>query len=225
MKTNLKRIILADENRLFIESLKTVIERMDPQNRIINTAQDGSDTLKKTKKEQPDIVLLDINLPGIYGPDFIKLIKNESPKTKIVILTTNDDFLCVEESLKNEVSGYFLKDIPLSELITLLPLISDKTTILSRELVPLFFSPTASPVNDRINDSKKKGASRVLPSEFSNNEKKLLDLVIQGLSNREIAEKMYLAEQTVKNYISILYAKLGVHNRSEAIRTAKSILS
>ena len=145
MKTNFKRIILADENRLFIESLKTVIESMDPQIRIIDTAQNGSDTLKKTKKEQPDIVLLDINLPGINGPEFIKLIKNESPKTKLVILTTNDEFRYVKESLENEVSGYFLKNIPLSELITLLPLISESTTILSRELIPLIFGDTAYP--------------------------------------------------------------------------------
>jgi len=227
MKTNFKRIILADENRLFIESLKTVIESMDPQIRIIDTAQNGSDTLKKTKKEQPDIVLLDINLPGINGPEFIKLIKNESPKTKLVILTTNDEFHYVKESLENEVSGYFLKNIPLSELITLLPLISESTTVLSRELIPLIFGNTASPVRDRRkarkNDRKKIGTSQVSPSELSKHEKKILDLVMQGMSNREIAEKMYLAEQTVKNNISIIYAKLGVHNRSQVIRIGKSI--
>jgi len=219
MKANFLKIILADENRLFIESFKAVIESMNRQIRIIDTAQDGLDTLKKAKKGQPDIIILDINLSGINGPEFIKLIHNESPKTKIVILTTNDESSCPEEYLKNGVSGYFLKDIALSELITLLPVISGNTTILSRELIPLFLKNTAHPANDR----NRKTAVQTMPAVFSEHEKKLLNLVIQGLSNTEIGEKMYLAEQTVKNYISVIYKKLGVHNRSQAIKAGKSI--
>ena len=220
MKANHTRIILADGHRLFIDSLKLVIERMSPQIRIIDTAQDGFDALKKTLKERPDIILLDIDLPGMEGQDIVKSIRSKSPETKIVILTTNDEFHCIEESLKNGVSAYLLKDIPLSELITMLPLVSDKTAILSCELVPLIFRLEAG----SLDEHKKKACPHSLPPVFSKNERKVLGLVIQGFSNREIAEKMYLAEQTVKNYISNIYSKLGVHNRSQAIRRGKSII-
>ena len=221
MKTDLVRIILADNNRLFIDSLRTVIEHMSQRLKIVDAAQDSSDVLKKIKKEQPDLILIDINLPGIDGPQFIKAIRSESPRTRIVILTTNTDSHCIEESLKNEVSGYLLKDMALSELITVLPVISDETTILSRKLIPLFLGHTAS----FINGNKKDDNSRHLLSLFSSHEKKILNLIIQGLSNREIAEKMYLAEQTVKNYVSIIYVKLGVHKRAQAISKGKSLFT
>ena len=216
MKTNTVRIVLADENRLFIDSLMMLIEKMSPEIEISDTAKDSSDALKKTRKEQPDILLLDINLPGIDGPGFIKQIRSESPRTKIVILTDNDKYNFVEESLKNEVSGYLFKNIALSELITMLPLINDKTIILSRELIPLIFDH--KPLSYIRN---KEENSQILPQVFSEREKKILNLIIKGFTNREIAEKMYLAEQTVKNYTSSIYVKLGVHNRSQAIRIGK----
>ena len=220
MKVNIIRIILADENRLFIDSLMMLIERMRLRLKVVDTAKSGPDVLKKIKKKQPDILLLDIDLPEIDGPEFIKLIRSESPKTKIVILTTNGESHFIKECLKNEISAYLLKDIPLSELITMFPLINNKTTILSRELVPLIAeNPSSS-----FKDSKKKNTFAPLQSNFSEREKKLIALIIQGLSNREIAEKMFLAEQTVKNYVSLLYDKLGVHNRAQAIRTSKSLI-
>jgi len=217
MKANIIRIILADENRLFIDSLMILIKRMRLSLKVVDTAKSGPDTLKKVKKEQPDMLLLDIDLPGIDGPEFIKLIRSESPKTKVVILTTNGEFHFIKECLKNEISAYLLKDIPLSDLITMFPLINDKTTILSRGLVPLIAEQIAS--SFKVN--KKEDIFTPIPSGFSGREKKLLNLIIHGFSNREISEKMYLAEQTVKNYVSIIYSKLGVHNRSQAIRAGK----
>ena len=219
MKTNTVRIVLADENRLFIDSLMMLIGKLSPRIKVVDTAKDSSDALKKTKKEQPDILLLDINLPGIDGPEFLKLIHSESPKTKIVILTDNDKYDCIKESLKNKISGYLLKNIALSELIAMFPLINDKTIILSQELIPLIleYKTSVSNKNNKADDSQ------ALPSAFSAHERKILNFIIKGFSNREIAEKMHLAEQTVKNYVSSIYVKLGVHNRSQAIRIGKSV--
>ena len=219
MKTKTVRIVLADASRLFIDSLKVVIESSKPSIKVINTAQNSFEAVKKSEKEQPDIILLDINLPGMDGIELIKLIRNKAPDTKIIVLTANTEPHCIEESLKNEVSGYILKNIALTQLITLLPLVNTKTVILSRELVPVFFER----VPNYTNGHKKKATQHSSLPVFSAHERKLFGLIKQELSNREIAERMCLAEQTVKNYISIIYAKMGVHNRSQAIQKGLDI--
>jgi DNA-binding NarL/FixJ family response regulator len=220
MRNNILRVILADEHRLFIDSLKTVIERLAPHIRVVGTAQNGIEAVKKTEREHPDIIIMDINLPGTDGFEAIELIRSKAPDTKILILTAGDKPHCVEKAIKNKVSGYILKNIPLTELITLIPLINDKTTVLSNELVPEIFGDSRRSINGR----GKKANARSLPVVFSNREKNILTLIVQGLSNREIAERLFLAEQTVKNYITIIYAKLGVHNRSQAVRMGRTIV-
>jgi len=213
------KVVLADENRLFMDSLKAVIESRKLCLKVVDTAQNGSDAIKKAGKEQPDIILLDINLPGMDGLEVIKSIRIKAPDTKIIILTTNTEQFLIEESLKNEVAGYLLKDIALTQLMTLLPLVNTKTVTLSRELVPILIEH----VNNFLNDSDTE--ENIISSQaiFSGHEKKLFNLIEQGFSNREISEKMHLAEQTVKNYISGIYAKLGVRNRSQAIQKGVNI--
>jgi len=212
------RIVLADENRLFIDSLKAVIEKRKLRIKVVNTAHNCIDAIKKTEKEQPDILLADINLPGMDRLEMIKTIRGSAPNTKIIILTANTDPSLIKESLKNEVAGYLLKDIALTELMTLLPLASDNVSIVSRELVPALCETGAQTLAAQPGGENTRSGQPV----FSSREKKLLDLMIQGLSNREIAEKMCLAEQTVKNYVSAIYAKLGVRNRLQAIQKGKT---
>ena len=211
------KLVLADENRLFIDSLKAVIESKKLRIKVVKTAQNCLDTVKNAEKEQPDIILLDINLPGMDSFNMIKLIKNKAPDAKIIILTTNTDQFLIEEALKYDISGYILKDIPLTQLITLLPLVNSKTIILSRELIPVLLKRTPN----RPGGNKKNASPGSSPLVFSGQEKRLFSLIVQGFSNREIAENMHLAEQTVKNYVSIIYAKLGVHNRSQAIQKGR----
>jgi len=220
MKSKAARIILADENRLFIDSLKLVIESRKAGIKVVNTAQSCSEAIRKTEKEQPDIIVLDTNLPGMDGIELIKSIRSKAPCTKIIILTTNTEPYYIEESLKNEVSGYILKDIALTELITLLPLVNTKTLVLSRELIPVFFNR-----NPNYQNMSKNTYFHSPKSVFLDHEKKLFGFIMQGFSNREIAEKMHLAEQTVKNYVSHIYAKLGVRNRLQAIQKGKETIS
>jgi len=221
MNRKILQIILADESRLFIDSLKVVIENRELNVKVMDTAQDSIEAVKKAEKERPDIILLDIDLPGMNGIDMIKEIRCKVPDTKIVILTANTDVNTIEKSLKNGVSGYILKDIALVELMSLLASINDKTIVLSRELVSMgiSFGNNFRGKNKMMDNQHPSGLL------FSHNEKSMLTYIIQGFSNREIAAKMYLAEQTVKNNISVLYTKLGVHNRPQAIQKGKKLFS
>ena len=219
MKPITLKIILADEHRLFIDSLKMVIEKLNPRFKVIATSQDAQETLRMAIKEKPDIILLDINLLGIKSQDIFKSIRSKSPNTRIIVLTSNNEYRCMEESIKNGVSAYFMKNIALSELVAMLPFINEKTIVFSRELTEIIFRHSAGTLKT------KKRKSDFQLSEFSANEKKLLSLVIQGLTNHEIADKMYLAEQTVKNSISKIYMKMGVHNRTQVIKKGKLLFS
>jgi len=218
MKAKTIKIILADGNRLFIDSLRAVIENSNLHIKVVDTAQNSIDAVEMVGKVQPDIIMLDINLPGMDCFKMLKLFRDRAPDTKTIILTANTDVYHIEESLRNKVSGYILKDIALTQLMTLLPLVNSKTIILSHELIPLLFERGSGNHNESNNRASLHSPLPV----FSGHEKRLFSLITQGFSNREIAEKMHLAEQTVKNYVSNIYAKLGVHNRSQAILKGKN---
>jgi DNA-binding NarL/FixJ family response regulator len=218
MKKDIIRIVIADEQGLFIESFTTVIERVAFQLRIVGIAQNGIDTVRLVEEKRPDIVLVDINVPSMGGHETIKQIRNKTPDTKIVILTATVNSNTYKEILKYKISGYLLKVIPLAELITIISLVNDKTTILSNELI-IDLVENCSPANQEKNENLH--YPRVV---FSKREKDILRLIVKGYSNREIAEKIFLSKQTIKNYVAIVYAKLGVHNRSKAMRLGKTIV-
>ncbi len=215
------RILLADDQVLFVEGLRSVFETRANDFEIVGIAHDGQEAIEKTEALHPDIVLMDVRMPGIDGVEATRRIHQAHPHIKIVMLTTYDDDQYVKQAVKNGAIGYLLKDVPPNELFNSVRAAGDGSFILPSSLASKL-------IGDSDADVYHGGISDVdLPDwyyELSRKERHILRMVIQGYDNTEIAEEVNLATQTVKNYISRIYTKLNVHGRLEAIKKSRSLI-
>jgi DNA-binding NarL/FixJ family response regulator len=211
------KVLLVDDQILFIESLKTVIETLTEDIRIINIAHNGLEAIKMVKKEIPDIILLDVRMPGMDGVEAVKILHRKYPEIKIMMLTTFDDDYYVHEALEHGAAGYMLKDVPPADLINSIRAMNNGTIQMSPRIMVKLMDHSGSE-STHFDPHR---ASREI-EKLSRREQEVLLLVSQNMDNSEIAEKFFIAEQTVKNHISSIYSKLGIHDRLTAIKIAKS---
>lgn len=210
------KTLLVDDQILFVESLKTVLRTTAKDIVVIGVAHDGSKAVELVAEEQPDIVLMDVQMPGMNGVEATRLIKEKYSKTRVLMLTTFDDDEYVVEALKLGAVGYLLKDMPPTELIAAVRAVYEGGVLIAPKVAAKLTSKLICQPTD----------ANTIPTwlqELSNREKEVLCLLAQGFENKEIASKLFIAEQTVKNHISIIYSKLGVHDRLQAYRKAKDI--
>lgn len=204
------RLLLADDQKLFVESLKRVIESEAPDIRIVGIANDGREAVAMAKALGPDLILMDIRMPIMDGVEAVQAILREAPDMLIVMLTTYNDDAYVYNALRHGARGYLLKDMSPERLVEALRSVKRDTVMLAPDIA-------LSAASKRAN-----GPSPV-PEWFrflTDREKVVLSLVAQGFSNKEIGERLRLGDQTVRNYISDIYSKLDVRDRFEAMRTA-----
>ncbi|MCF7913871.1 MAG: response regulator transcription factor [Spirochaetaceae bacterium] len=213
------RVVLVDDQVLFVESLQTVLELKATDIEIVGVAHDGDSGLKVIRNTHPDIVLMDVRMPGMDGVEATRRLHQELPDIKVVMLTTFDDDIYVREAMQYNALGYILKNIPSTDLIDSIHAVRNGTVQLS------------AGVMDKIvgrNQVRTQASSNVPPANisaavFSRREREVLYLLSKGLDNTAIAEKLFIAEQTVKNQISKIYAKIGVHDRFQAAEIARQI--
>lgn len=225
--SNTIKIIIADDQKLFVDSLRTVIELLSEEILILGTANNGFEVIELVEQKQPDIILLDVRMPEMDGVEVAKYLYENYPKIRIVMLTTFDDDDYVQEALKYNAVGYILKDIPLPELISILPVINEGTVMLSQKIASKILAKRNE--NTAIKKGQKNlGKQDSLFPEWYDDltprELDILKFVALGYDNNEIADELCIAEQTVKNHISIIYSKLGVHRRLQAMRLGHSLL-
>jgi DNA-binding NarL/FixJ family response regulator len=207
------RILIADDQRLFAESLQTVVETKASDIEVIGLAADGKEACTLVEKLRPDVVLMDVRMPAMDGVQATRRIKTEFPETKVMILTTFPDDEFVHEALGYGAIGYLLKDASADEVIAGIRTVSKGYLLIDPSI--------ADHVKGRLSPLREQDMDRHrLKSAFglSNRELDVLELLAQGLGNKEIQKRLFVAEQTVKNYISSIYSKLGVHHRLELIR-------
>lgn len=215
-------VMIADDQELICQSLEIVIKNRADM-RVVAIANNGLDTIELAKKYKPDVLLLDIRMPGINGVECIKILKEKKLDTKIIILTTFDDDEYVFEAVKNGASGYLLKGISLDELVKSIRLVAEGGTLISPDVatkVFKFFSDMAK------SNYTQKVDERFL-NDFNTNELKIIQLVGRGLSNKEITDELNISEGTVRNYISNILSKLDLKNRTQlailAVQTGISV--
>ena len=207
------RVVIAEDQLLILNSLKIVLG-MQEGIEIAGTAVNGEEALRVIGETQPDVVLMDVNMPVMDGLEAARIAKARWPGVKIVMLTTLQSRDSVAGALEAGVEGYILKAIDPLDLASAVRLISRGETMISGEAARLLFSGQAGP---------QQAAAGGL-DELTEREIEVLKCIADGLTNSRIAEKLILSEGTVRNYISSIYGKLNMHSRIEAAKKAKGLM-
>jgi DNA-binding NarL/FixJ family response regulator len=223
------RILIVDDQALFADSLKAVIGYRAADFAVMGVAEDGAAALEAVRREVPDVILMDIRMPGLDGVQATKAIHAELPEVKIVVLTSFDDDEYIYEALENGAVGYILKDIPVSELLSSLRAVMEGSFLVSpavaKKLVRRDLSgphPTTAPLAPEGSEAPA-GAFPKL-KELGKREREILALLARGMDNAHIAEELFISEQTVKNYVYGIYSKLDEHNRVRVAQIARKWL-
>lgn len=200
------RIVIVDDHEVVLIGLRSILEQY-PQYEVVAEASSAKEAVRQVEAFHPDIVLMDIRLPGRSGIEACEEIKEIAPDTKVIMLTSyaEDDMLF--SAIKAGASGYILKQIDSDGLIKSLEAVSRGEASLDPAVTQRVFQEVRKAVKDE------EAASFI---NLSQQEKMVLKLVSEGKTNREIAQLLYLGEGTVRNYVSSILSKLGVNNRAEA---------
>jgi DNA-binding NarL/FixJ family response regulator len=201
-----QRILLVDDHEVVRLGLKSLLER-HPQFEVIGEAGSAREALEQVAALTPDVVLMDIRLPGTSGIEACEEIVNKHPGTRVVMLTSYAEDEMLFSAIRAGASGYILKQIGSTDLVKALEAVSRGEALLDPAVTQRVFQEVRRAV-------KEEEASAF--AHLSQQEKHVLLLVSEGKTNREIAKSLFLGEGTVRNYVSSILSKLGVNNRAEA---------
>lgn len=202
-------VLLVDDQRLMRDGLRTLLELEDDLT-VAGEASDGAEALAQYAALKPDIVLMDVRMPGMDGVEATRRLCAQSAQVKVIILTTFDEDEYIFEGIRSGASGYLLKAVSSEELAHAIRTVAAGQALIdpavTRKLMHEFarLAPPQRPLN--------KG----LAEPLSEREVEILTLVAHGHTNREIAQRLHLAEGTVKNYVTSLLGKIGVRDRTQA---------
>lgn len=198
------------------EGLATIIG-LEAGMEVIGTAVDGRDAYSQALEKRPDVVLMDIRMPGMDGVEGAELILKHAPDTKVLILTTFDDAELILNVLEKGVHGYLLKDLPAEAIVSAIHTVYNGGTVLQPEITEVLMREMKK--MSEWNPDKARLASTEAPeglTALTDREREILSLLGQGFNNKDIAESLSITEGTAKNHVSNLIAKLGLRDRTQA---------
>ncbi|PJI08118.1 MULTISPECIES: response regulator transcription factor [Clostridium] len=198
------KVLIVDDDGLIRESLSILLD-LEEEIEIVGTCSNGKEAFDFCQKEQPDIVLMDVRMPVMDGVLGTKMIKGSFKDIKVVILTTFKDDEYIKEAIKNGAEGYILKNQSSDSIIDSLK------TVVKGNMV--FEKNVAQTISNFIKNGENK--SDLEKYNLTDRERDILKLIGDGLSNKEIAGKLYLSEGTVRNYITNLLEKLELRDRTQ----------
>jgi two-component system response regulator DevR len=201
-----QRIILVDDHEVVRIGLKSLLDR-HPDFEVVGEASSAREAIEKTASLKPDVVVMDIRLPGVSGIDACEEIVKRFPETKVLMLTSYAEDEMLFSAIRAGASGYVLKQIGSDDLVKALESVGSGEGLLDPAVTQRVFQEVRRAVREEE-------ASAF--ANLSQQEKHVLQLVSEGKTNREIAKALFLGEGTVRNYVSSILSKLGVNNRAEA---------
>lgn len=202
----IKRIIIVDDHEVVRLGLKTLLERSS-RFEVVAEAKNAKEAVEQVHVHKPEIVLMDIRLPGASGISACQEIKEKYPEIEVIMLTSYAEDEMLFSAIKAGASGYVLKQIDSEGLVKSIEAVARGEAALDPAVTQRVFQEVRRAVKEEESASF---------ADLSQQEKLVLQLVSEGRTNREIAEKLYLGEGTVRNYVSSILAKLNVSNRAEA---------
>lgn len=204
------KVLIVDDQIILRESLKFIIEQ-DSDINVVGLAGNGKEALSMCEKLNPDVVLMDIMMPECDGVEGTRLIKSKYETIKVIILTTFNDEKNVSTAIKNGADGYVLKDISPDQLILAIKSVFKGFSIMQQSTLNTFADSKEKRNNKKSITVKVKGVN----IKLGKNELEILNLIVEGKSNKEMAETMFITEGTVKNTISHMLGKLNLKDRTQ----------
>ena len=209
-------VILVDDEPLLLESLEIILSLNGMQ--VAGMAHDGREALELLKQVTCDLALVDLNMKGMGGIELISHMKKEYPHVKILVLTTFYDDKSITWAIANGADGYLLKDSGKTAILGAVEQVMSGRNIIDGKVMQRLSALMSSSMTGNFADEKQ-GLS--LPEGITVREQEICVLLAQGLTNKQIAESLYISEGTVKNYISSIYDKTGIHDRAKLIVAIK----
>jgi DNA-binding NarL/FixJ family response regulator len=209
------RVLIADDHLLFRSGLRALLGAV-PDTTVVGEATTGEEAVALAAELQPDVIVMDLQMPDVSGIDATRRILDTSPHMGILVVTMFEDAYSVFAAMRAGARGYVLKDTDEEDMLHAIRAVGKGEAIFSpavAQRVIDFFTGTRSEVERAV-------PARAFP-ELTNREREVLDLIAQGLSNPEIASRLYLSPKTVRNHISNIFAKLQVADRAHAIVRAR----
>jgi DNA-binding NarL/FixJ family response regulator len=207
------RVLLADDHALFLDGLRNLLTLNGVQ--VVGVAHNGLDAVEKTLQLRPDIVLMDIRMPGLDGVSATRLIKAERPECKIVMLTTSTEEADLLEAIKSGACGYLLKSLEVGPFLSYLRGVERGEAAISREMSGILLK--------EINNQEEAGRSEAVSKggvELTKRQVEILQLVAQGLEYKEAAEILSVSVHTIKYHMGEIFQRLQLKNREQAIAYA-----
>lgn len=208
------RVLIVDDQALFREALHTLLS-VQPAIEVVGEAENGQEALRLVGQHQPDVVLMDLQMPVMDGVAATRRIQAEYPSARVIVLTTFDDDDYVFEGLRAGAIGYLLKDVSAQKLVE---------AIRSAAQGESFLQPSiAAKVIAEIARHSAPLPPQMLVEPLTIRELDILRRMAEGLNNREIADQLVITEGTVKNHVTNILGKLGVRDRTQAALKAKEL--
>jgi DNA-binding NarL/FixJ family response regulator len=224
------KVLIVDDQELFAHGLEIILRGHGREEiSVVGTAANGKEAVAKAEALRPDVVLMDVRMPVMDGVEATRIIHQRDASIRILILTTFDDDQYVADALANGAQGYVLKNVKADDLVTSIKAVyagnlyvsSAVGTRLIRHARADMQRATGRPIEYQ-------GEINYLLSTFEtlkSREAEILHLILQDYDNQEIAQRLFIAEQTVKNYVTVIYDKIGVRNRIHAKQKVKDAIA
>lgn len=205
------RVLIADDHTLFRDGLRALLSSV-PDTEVVGEAATGDEAIEQAAELQPDVVLMDIRMPGTNGIEATRRILHTSPHIGVIVVTMFDDDDSVFAAMRAGARGYVLKGADQAEMLRVIRAVARGEALFGPAIAKRLMSFFATPWRD--------AALQVFP-ELTEREREVLDLIAQGYNNTEIAKHLVLSPKTVRNHVSNVFSKLQVVDRAQAIVRAR----
>ncbi len=202
------RVAVVDDQRLFTRGLSGLVDML-PGIEVVGVAYDGEEAVALCRKEEPDVVLMDISMPNMDGISATREIRDLLPQTAVIILTAHEDDEHVFDGIKAGAQGYLLKDSEPEDLSRAIHTVHAGNTIIAPDL--------AQKMLNTFEGGRGTGSPQLAPPPLTERELEVIRALAQGMSDRQIAQSLGISEKTVRNHTSNIYRKLHIFDRTQAV--------